>query len=215
MLALFLRVNISYFNSYTMSCKEEKLLSFDPEHIFFTSDTHFGHENIIRYCNRPFKNAEEMDKALIRNWNNVVGKDDIVFHLGDFAIGGSAIWNNALNALNGRIILVKGNHDLKNLRTGYTDKFEMIVPQLLIEVEGNSIYLNHYPFLCYSGMYKGHPVLQLFGHIHSGPLSQGEDFCRLPYLLPTQYDVGVDNNNFTPISYREVEKIIQRQLSKK
>lgn len=145
----------------------EKKYKFDPEHTFFTSDTHFGHANIIRFCNRPFKNVEEMDEALIENWNQVVSEDDTVFHLGDFAFGGSSVWKSIIPRLNGHINLIIGNHDRKNLRQGYMSSFDMVVPQLQIEIEGNPIYLNHYPFLCYGGSYRG--VWQLFGHVHSGP----------------------------------------------
>lgn len=187
----------------------EKKYKFDPEHTFFTSDTHFGHANIIRFCNRPFKNVEEMDEALIENWNQVVSEDDMVFHLGDFAFGGSSVWNSIIPRLNGHINLIIGNHDRKNLRQGYMSYFDMVVPQLQIEIEDNSIYLNHYPFLCYGGSYRG--VWQLFGHVHSGPQADGLDISRLRVLLPTQYDVGVDNNNFTPISYREVKEKIESQ----
>ena len=187
----------------------EKKYKFDPEHTFFTSDTHFGHANIIRFCNRPFKNVEEMDEALIENWNQVVSEDDTVFHLGDFAFGGSSVWNSIIPRLNGHINLIIGNHDRKNLRQGYMSYFDIVVPQLQIEIEDNSIYLNHYPFLCYGGSYRG--VWQLFGHVHSGPQADGLDISRLRVLLPTQYDVGVDNNNFTPISYREVKEKIESQ----
>jgi calcineurin-like phosphoesterase family protein len=77
---------------------------------FFTSDTHFGHENIIKYCKRPFANAKEMDKVLVQNWNKVVGPDDLVYHLGDFAVGGGPA-GPYLDQLNGKIILIHGNHD--------------------------------------------------------------------------------------------------------
>ncbi len=187
----------------------EKKYKFDPEHTFFTSDTHFGHANIIRFCNRPFKNVEEMDEALIENWNQVVSEDDTVFHLGDFAFGGSSVWKEIIPRLKGHINLIIGNHDRKNLRQGYMSFFDMVVPQLQIEIEDTSIYLNHYPFLCYGGSYRG--VWQLFGHVHSGPGADGLDISRLRVLLPTQYDVGVDNNNFTPISYREVKNKIEAQ----
>lgn len=100
-------------------------------------------------------------------------------------------------------------NDRKNLRQGYMSFFDMVVPQLQIEIEDTSIYLNHYPFLCYGGSYRG--VWQLFGHVHSGPGADGLDISRLRVLLPTQYDVGVDNNNFTPISYREVKNKIEAQ----
>lgn len=187
----------------------EKKTKYSPDHTFFTSDTHFGHANIIRFCNRPFQNVEEMNEVLIENWNKVVSKDDTVFHLGDFAFGGSSVWNSIIPRLNGHINLIIGNHDRKNLRQGYMLYFDMVVPQLQIEIEDNSIYLNHYPFLCYGGSYRG--VWQLFGHVHSGPQADGLDISRLRVLLPTQYDVGVDNNNFIPISYREVKEKIESQ----
>lgn len=187
----------------------EKKIKYSPDHTFFTSDTHFGHANIIRFCNRPFQNVEEMNEVLIENWNKVVSKGDTVFHLGDFAFGGSSVWNSIIPRLNGHITLIIGNHDRKNLRQGYMSYFDMVVPQLQIEIEDNSIYLNHYPFLCYGGSYRG--VWQLFGHVHSGPQADGLDISRLRVLLPTQYDVGVDNNNFTPISYREVKEKIESQ----
>lgn len=188
--------------------KEQKF-EFSAKNTFFTSDTHFGHANIIRLCNRPFKDVEEMNEKLVENWNRVVPEDGTVFHLGDFAFGGSSVWNSIIPRLNGHINLIIGNHDRKNLRQGYMSFFDMVVPQLQIEIEDTSIYLNHYPFLCYGGSYRG--VWQLFGHVHSGPQADGLDISRLRVLLPTQYDVGVDNNNFTPISYREVKEKIESQ----
>ena len=79
---------------------------FDGSRVFFTSDTHFNHANIIRFCNRPFKDVSHMNEAIISNWNRVVGPEDIVFHLGDFCLGGSAEWINVLNRLNGKIYLI-------------------------------------------------------------------------------------------------------------
>lgn len=185
---------------------------FDGNKVFFTSDTHFGHENIIKFCNRPFLDVEEMNDTLIRNWNSVVSDTDTVFHLGDFAFGGSSVWNDTLSCLNGHIHLIIGNHDRKNLRQGYHNKFESINAQLQIEIENNSIYLNHYPFLCYGGAYRD--VWQLFGHVHSGPNQKtGKDNERLVNLFPRQYDVGVDNNDYTPISYNKVKEIINQQIN--
>ena len=73
------------------------------DRIFFTADTHWGHRNIIRYCQRPFADVDEMNEALITNWNSTVGKDDIVFHLGDFAMGGSAEWSTPILEVRGSI----------------------------------------------------------------------------------------------------------------
>ena len=185
---------------------------FEAEHTFFTSDTHFSHSNIIRFCHRPFKDVNEMNESLIANWNRVVRPEDTVFHLGDFCLGGSDEWNKILNRLNGKIYLILGNHDRKNIRQGYMRRFEGVVMQMYIEVDKHGIYLNHYPFLCYGGAYNN--VWQLFGHVHTCPDSRGSDTSRLNMLLPTQYDVGADNNNYTPVSYEQVRKIILKQTAK-
>ena len=155
-----------------------------------------------------------MNEKLVENWNRVVPEDGTVFHLGDFAFGGSALWNSIIPRLNGQIYLIIGNHDRKNLRQGYMDKFVGVLPQMQIQIEKRSIYLNHYPFLCYGGSYRNDAdaVWQLFGHVHSGPTSSGLDCDRLVHLFPYQYDVGVDNNSYTPISWEEVKKKIQHQI---
>ena len=179
------------------------------ERLFFTSDTHFGHRNIIKYCQRPFSCIEEMDDALIANWNRVVGKDDIIFHLGDFAMGGSAEWSRLLQKLNGKIYLILGNHDLKTIGAGFS-RLEGVAMQMLINVKGKIIYLNHYPFLCYGGAYRN--TWQLYGHVHTGPANRGLDAPRLKMMLPTQYDVGVDNNNYIPVSFEQVKRSIRKQI---
>ena len=108
-----------------------------------------------------------------------------------------------------------GNHDMKNLRQNYTKYFELITMQMYIEVDKQKIYLNHCPFLCYSGSYDD--TWQLFGHVHTSRNNIGKDKPRLQMLFSTQYDVGVDNNDFTPVSFAQVKAIIEKQveLSKK
>ena len=181
----------------------------NEQRIYFTSDTHFGHRNIIRYCNRPFNSIEEMNETLINNWNKVVDKEDIVFHLGDFAVGDVASWSNLLQQLNGKVYLIMGNHDMHTTKKG-VEGFQHVSWEMLIEIGKRKIYLNHYPFLCFSGAKKN--TWQFFGHVHTSPYFKGEDSSRLSLLFPTQYDVGVDNNNFTPISYNEVKAKNQQQL---
>ena len=189
----------------------------DGSKVFFESDTHFGHVNILEFCNRPYKNVEEMNHCLIDNWNKKVPADGLVFHLGDFAWGGYPFWKNIRDQLNGKIILIKGNHDEKNLTTtGAQELFEHVAYQMKIRVEGRAIYLNHNPFLCYGGTYRDPKglVYQAFGHVHSGPGAKGLDVERLGVLFPTQYDVGVDNNNYEPISWAEFNEKIGKQLLK-
>ena len=196
-----------------MDQKTPTTYKFDSgDNIWFTADTHLGHENIIRYCHRPFANAEEMNAELIRRWNETVPEDGIIFHLGDFASGSSKLWEDVLSSLHGKKYLILGNHDMKHIRQGGMRHFELVTQQMSIRVGGQAIILNHNPFLCYGGSYRN--VWQLFGHVHSGPLSHtGIDHPRLNMLLPLQYDVGVDNNGFRPISFAEVKKKIEAQVA--
>lgn len=194
--------------------KNFKHIYYKDTRLYFTSDTHFGHSKIIEMCNRPFTTVEEMNETMIKNWNDKVSPNDIVFHLGDFIYGGSAVWKDTLERLNGHKILILGNHDMKNFREGYRQYFDEVLMQAEIIVEDRSVYLNHYPFLCYGGVYREDEmkVWQLFGHVHSGPDYENKDGWRLQYLFPTQYDVGVDNNNFTPVSWDEVKEKINKQV---
>lgn len=191
-----------------------KEYKFNPDKVYFTSDLHCGHKNIIEYSHRPFKDVEEMNETLINNWNNTVPEDGIVFDLGDFAIGGSKVWNDALSRLHGKHYLIMGNHCMKNYRESYSKYFELVAQQMYIQVDDVSIYLNHFPFLCFGGAYREqHNVWNLFGHIHSGPNAQdGKDLSRLHMLFPTQYDVGVDNNDYKPVSFWKVKQIIEKQI---
>lgn len=184
---------------------------FNGDRLFFTSDTHFSHTNILQYCNRPFSDVGRMNETIITNWNKVVGPDDVIFHLGDFCLGGADEWNKILNRLNGRIYLILGNHDLRNIRRGIIDRFERVEMSMCIQVDKKIIYLNHFPYLCFDGGYNN-DVWQLFGHVHTRLSNTGVDADRLRHLYPTQLDVGVDNNNFTPLSFDEVRSRIQWQI---
>lgn len=186
--------------------------------IWFTSDTHFGHINIIRFCNRPWNTVEEMDEALINNWNSVVKPDDIVFHLGDFAFASNSRWKEIIQRLNGHIYLIVGNHDEIRYPGHQTfDLFEGVTTQLILKIDSQYVYLNHYPFLCYGGAYRSpqYCVWQLYGHVHTNPTdSIGKDDERVKMCFPYQYDVGVDNNNYTPVSWGQIKEIINNQIQK-
>ena len=186
-------------------------MHFEPDGVWFTSDTHFYHLNIIRFCSRPFGSIEEMNDELVRRWNETVPPDGVVFHLGDFAFGGPKEWTDILSRLNGRIFLVLGNHDMRHLKQGVMERFAYVSQQMTIRVGRQPIVLNHHPFLTYGGARRD--VWQLFGHVHSGPLSrEGKDLSRLDILLPRQYDVGVDNNDYRPVSFAKVKAIIDEQV---
>ena len=184
---------------------------FEPEQVFFTSDTHFCHTAIVNYCERPFKSVEEMNETIIENWNSVVSPKDTVFHLGDFGLGPSAKLKEIFQRLNGEIYLIMGNHDFRQTRR-VLSMFKEVHLEMLIEVEKTKILLNHYPMLCFSGSNRS-DVWQLFGHVHTRERTGGFGARRLQYLLPTQYDVGVDNNDFTPVSFEQLKQIIQQKIS--
>lgn len=167
--------------------------------IYFTSDLHFGHANIIKYCNRPFASAEEMDAQLIKNWNDMVKKDDIVYVLGDLTkIEDKDVINSYLSKLEGRKIFILGNHD-EYIRENYKELlFEEVVEYKEIAVDGTLIVLCHYPILEWNKKNKG--SICLHGHTHNHSPSG----CGIERL----FDVGVDANGFKPVSVNEIFKEI-------
>lgn len=182
--------------------------------IYFISDTHFFHFNICKYCDRPFSSASDMNKTLISNWNSVVTHNDIVIIHGDFAFADKKGWNSILSSLNGYKILLKGNHDRESDIPHdqfllIEDMIELYIHDEEIEGKWQNIICCHYPILCYKGQHKGY--WQTYGHVHSRINNTGNDRHLLNYLSPNQYDVGVDNNNFTPISYEQLKTIITKQ----
>ena len=182
------------------------------EKVFLTSDTHFSHNKIIEFCKRPFSSVEEMDNTLINNWNKVVPKDGIVFHLGDFCFKGSQRWKQLFEQLNGKIILIKGNHD-ERMQDSILNNFLHVTYQMRVQYKGKWIYLNHYPFACYSETYRPDKTYQFHGHTHlNNRENSGKDVEICKGLFKTQLDVGVDNNNFYPITFDKALQQVENQL---
>jgi len=153
---------------------------------FFTADTEFNHKNIIEYCNRPFKSVNHMNESIVANWNSVVDKNDIVFHLGD--VGRDC--DELVSRLNGNIIFVKGGHDHKLdaplMKEIYIDGLK--------DEYGNKrlIVLCHYSMRSWNKSHYG--SWHLFGHHHGRLDSYGLSF-----------DCGMDTNNFYPYSLEQIE----------
>lgn len=156
--------------------------------IWFTSDTHFGHRNIIRYARRPFDTVEEMDATMIANWNAVVHKGDTVYHLGDFALRHPIPY---LEALNGKVVFVKGSHDSWMRDEPYLRELELDIEEYPGE-HRKLIVMCHYSMRSWNKSHYG--SWHLFGHHHG----------NLPGL-GFSMDVGVDAHNFRPISLNEVK----------
>lgn len=187
---------------------------------WFTSDEHYGHDNIVKYSRRPYSDAYEMEIDFVRRHNQVVGKQDEVWHLGDFSFGSAKDVAEILEKLNGTHVLVSGNHDRchpchqrwrraanQYVRAG----FAQVLPEATIELEGvGTVFACHLPpwvgsaeDVFYGRSYnalrpKEGPIPQLCGHVHEKWKSRGgiDGFVVL--------NVGVDVWDYTPVSEAQI-----------
>jgi len=171
--------------------------------IFFTADMHFGHANIIKYCDRPFKNLETMDKALINNWNQRVKPGDTVYHLGDFTFrGGREGGKNAAqfyeDQLNGKVVHLMGNHDKNN-------SVKNSIYEASIFFDNKAWKMVHDPQDHVFHFGATVPVVYLNGHVHTAWKYQ----IREDNLL---INVGIDMWKFMPITMPELIKYANRLL---
>jgi calcineurin-like phosphoesterase family protein len=150
--------------------------------IYITADFHYSHENIIRYCSRPFPNIGSMNDALIHNANSIVRPEDMVYHIGDFSF--SKPWSNVVSRLNGTWIFLWGNHDFKRLNGVPLHR------AIELRRRGKRIYMNHHPEECVG--ISGYD-LYLTAHSH--------EKWKVKVLEDKKLiNVGVDVWNFTPVS---------------
>ena len=173
---------------------------------FFTADLHLDHANIIKHCDRPFSNKDEMNDTIIKNWNSVVTNNDKVFILGDF------VWTEnksrileLIELLNFRTLyLLPGNHDreriLKALPLHTERKVELLPTLYDTKIDDLSITLCHYPMISWNKSFHG--AWQLFGHVHGR---------EIPINKKLQLDVGVDTNNFYPYDLETIKKTLEPQ----
>jgi calcineurin-like phosphoesterase family protein len=175
---------------------------------FFTSDPHFGHANIIKYCNRPFHSAGEMDQAIIDRWNARVGPGDTLYCLGDWCLGrgsrsigqAAASYRERINC--GRIVMLWGNHDRKGRNDPLFQKqFEGVHDLLEIDIAGQPIVLCHYALRVWNRSHRG--AFHLYGHSHG---SLPDDPAA------RSFDCGVDCFDYYPIS---MEQVVDRMSKKK
>lgn len=168
--------------------------------IYFTSDTHFNHDREFVYGPRGFKTIQEMNGALIKNWNETVGPEDDIYVLGDFFLGSDMNYiREVLDRLNGRIHLVVGNHDTIAKITEYTawNNIVEIADALRVRYKKREFFLCHYPVLTASlEQDPKRAVINLFGHTHS----KEKFYEDRPYM----YNVAVDANDNRPVSIDEI-----------
>lgn len=163
--------------------------------IYFTSDTHFGHKNIITFCNRPYSSTNEMDEELISGWNASVKQDDIIYHLGDVAFAKAPRIQEIIGRLNGQKYLIRGNHD-KLSNTKFEEfGFIEVHKSLTLALEDVKVTLEHIPKLDIRGV-------QLCGHVHN-------DWWIKNNPWGMNINVGVDQWDYLPVSSTTILEIIK------
>ncbi len=169
---------------------------------YYVSDLHFGHASILKLCGRPFASVEQMDETLIRNWNERVKGNDVVYILGDITYDKSKA-PHYLSRLKGKKILVRGNHDAA-WDEGADAYFKGVYDHLEIFADGHPLTLSHYPMLEWRGSRKlGSKKLgyHLFGHIHN----KTDSLYRPVFTAYHALNAGVDINGFCPVTFGELE----------
>jgi calcineurin-like phosphoesterase family protein len=163
---------------------------------WYTSDQHFWHNNIIKYCKRPFDNQQQMNDAILTLYNETIGPNDEVYHLGDICFyEKKAI--ELLEQMNGRKHLVSGNHDAKKLARWIGWETSQAYKE--IKDEGRKVILCHYPIWSWNGMYR--LTTHLHGHCHA---------TKAPGKTRRSADVGVDAWDFKPVTLDQIEEQMAR-----
>ena len=173
--------------------------------VYFTSDPHFSHRNCIALCNRPYKDIDEMNEQLIKNWNSRVTDKDEIYCLGDFGWQFSPnLLKEVLSQLNGHKHLVLGNHDKNKLHVK-SQLWESVDYYKKVIIDKKRLILSHYPIFDFDCAY--HRSIHLYGHLHKQVnVDEISQFHESKGFY--SYCVGCDFNNYTPISLEEIlEKI--------
>ena len=174
--------------------KQEQIRIGDFFMTYFTADLHLGHDNVIRFCNRPFETVLEMDEVLIANWNAVIKGNDDIYILGDLFYRNKESAEEAIKRLKGKKHLILGNHDKRWTKTVDLSKYFVEITNFLTyKCDGVKYTLCHYPMLSWPG--RGNGGYMIHGHNHNNPLDYTDQ-----YLL----NAGVDINDYKPATFNEL-----------
>lgn len=184
--------------------------------VFATSDLHLFHHNIIKYCNRPFASAEEMNEAIIRNWNSVVPVDGRVYVLGDFMLvrdyrNKVQQLRNVVSQLNGEKILVIGNHDYYDNQDYLDAGFSYVYDGFIGAYEHNVYFImSHYQMTTWEDSHKG--SMHLFGHEHWRQQHEPKhSIFEEMHWSERKFNVCVDANGFKPVNLKKIISILSRR----
>lgn len=183
-------------------------IKLDHQNVWFISDCHFCHANVIKYDNRPFIDVEQMNEKLILNWNSVVGEKDTVFYLGDLSFdrnGGET--ERIVNELNGKIHYILGNHDDEKI-IKKLNRFETISDYVNLSImdldnprKKQGIMMMHYPILSWDKAHHGD--WHLHGHCHQSLVTQNPEYYKRKVL-----DMGCNGWDYRPMSYNEIKNVM-------
>ena len=190
-------------------------MKIDKDKCYWVADTHFYHANALKFDHSPHGDIIERNEAIIKDWNQLVGAEDTVFHLGDFAFMPAdqrkdpkkveALCNDVLDRLNGKIILIEGNHEQAVMRfPSVMSRFAAIHNYLEVFVGSQRICMSHYPFHEWNQMHRG--AYMLHGHTHT------KDTYDKKYKL---CNVGIMNWDYKPVSYDQIVKYMEPKLIRK
>ena len=178
--------------------------------VWFTSDLHFWHKNICKYCDRPYNSIEEMNQGIIDNWNSVVKEDDTVFLLGDMGFCGIEKLRTLMSQLKGKIYLIQGNHDSDKVVGNLyrediiKDFFKLIEVTITGDEEcpDQDLTLCHFPMIDWYNKERG--AWMIHGHQHQLP--------HMTSCSTAHWDVGLDRNNLFPVSFEQLKINITKQF---
>lgn len=182
---------------------------------WFTSDMHFGHRGVIIYCKRPFENVEQMDSVICKRWNDTVSNEDFIYVLGDMCFHKPSIGIPLLKSLNGKKILIKGNHDSYSNAQYLSAGFVSVFNGAEINIASKKVIMSHYPYWDSSDKDSNElrypdrrPLIDpkaflLCGHVHTAWQTKGR-----------MLNVGVDQWDFYPVSMSIINSWISKESQK-
>jgi len=191
-------------------------MKYEKQNIYFISDFHVGHKNVLEFDGRPFKNTDEMHVELIKRWNSVIGDDDIVYYLGDLAFCRDELAKWFIYSLKGKIHFIKGNHDkMKTLRKfGRWEEIYEYGTEIFVKDEDlksargangyQQIIMCHYPFMSWNRAHYG--SWHLHGHCHGSLMKSNQAYYKRKVM-----DVGCNVIDYTPASYEEIKGVMLKK----
>lgn len=191
-------------------------MRYEKQNIFFISDLHVGHKNVIKFDGRPFADVDEMHIEMIKRWNEVVGDDDIVYYLGDLAFARDELTKWFIYSLKGKINFILGNHDKMRdiVKLGRWENVHEYGTEINVKDEDSigsrgsngyqRIIMSHYPILSWNKAHYG--SWHLHGHCHGSLMKSQQDYYKRKVM-----DVGCNVIDYTPISYEKVKGIMVKK----